>query len=804
MSRRWHRSNAPPPRAVTTLERGWPEPRAGFGADALDYWTVFNGLLPGGAWRFIRCDGKRAIETWPEYQRTNVRERTRELRGYRGNIGYPCGRQPGGWWLVVIDVDPRVPGAAESLVTLRERGMTLETVTVITGGEVQGAHYWFASDVPVRKASLPEFPGVDFLAEGALVIVPPSITVHRYEFEHAWAIGDVDIAPLPAFITEALTHGRVQHTHDVPEALAEARGLLERLGGHGYTEHTDNGAIWASVCRPGKAPDRAGAATIGKLGNPGAVHVFSTNWSGLPAGAYDVRTLRRLAGVPQPERAIIESIPVAEEPPPPTPVPLDTDAELPPFPVEVFPEWVRTFVEQLATATQTPVDLPAMIVLAALAAASGGRILAVPRSGWEEPTNLFVAVAMPPASRKSPVFRPVVEPLRLAERVLIEGTRESIAAARAEKSAAEQRARTLLAEAAKAKGDEATDKREQAVAAQLFADAVNIPTLPRILASDATPEALVSLLATYGGRIAVMSAEGGVFDQIAGRYSAKPALDVYLNGHAGDALHVDRIGRPPDFIARPALTIGITTQPSTFRALAGVHDIKGRGLLGRFLWALPQSNIGYRETSPPPLDDIVRDAYTERLAAIAQSLAGWETDPFRVTFNVPAAVLVDQYQTATEVLLRDDGTLGHVREWGGKRVGTAVRIATLLHLARHEGEAWRSAVTPPDVEGAITVTDYLTAHALAVFAFMRREAAHDDAHAVLTFGRTQRAPWSVRDAHRALQARMTAAEVRAAVGHLIETDNVTEVPPKPRTGAGRPAPSRYVVNRGDTPDTLTH
>jgi hypothetical protein len=62
---------------------------------------------------------------------------------------------------------------------------------------------------------------------------------------------------------------------------------------------------------------------------------------------------------------------------------------------------------------------------------------------------------------------------------------------------------------------------------------------------DATPEALAGLLATYG-RIALVSPEGDVFDQMAGRYNQAvgPNLGVYLKGQAGDLLRIDRRGRP--------------------------------------------------------------------------------------------------------------------------------------------------------------------------------------------------------------------------------------------------------------------
>jgi hypothetical protein len=165
----------------------WPAAREGFGNDAYEWWRIFNGLLPGGAWSFIRCEGKRPIESWPLAQR-DVRTHVETLHGWRGNIGYPCGLQPGGWCLVVVDVDPRTPGSDESLMTLRNEGMTIDTVTVITGGEPQGQHLWFTYPEVVRKANFAQYPGVDFIADGGMVVIPPSVTTHRYDYEYGWSL----------------------------------------------------------------------------------------------------------------------------------------------------------------------------------------------------------------------------------------------------------------------------------------------------------------------------------------------------------------------------------------------------------------------------------------------------------------------------------------------------------------------------------------------------------------------------------------------------------------------------------------
>ena len=58
-----------------------------------------------------------------------------------------------------------------------------------------------------------------------------------------------------------------------------------------------------------------------------------------------------------------------------------------------------------------------------------------------------------------------------------------------------------------------------AIGAAQIADAIEVPPIPRLVADDITPEAAASLLAEQGGRLAIISAEGGIFDIIAGRYS---------------------------------------------------------------------------------------------------------------------------------------------------------------------------------------------------------------------------------------------------------------------------------------------
>lgn len=73
-----------------------------------------------------------------------------------------------------------------------------------------------------------------------------------------------------------------------------------------------------------------------------------------------------------------------------------------------------------------------------------------------------------------------------------------------------------------------------------------IPVPPKIFVDDVTSEALAEVLEHQDERIAILSDEGGIFSTMSGRYnSGTPNFDVYLKGHSGSPLRVNRKGRRP-------------------------------------------------------------------------------------------------------------------------------------------------------------------------------------------------------------------------------------------------------------------
>src|SRR5690606_9880082 len=107
-------------------------------------------------------------------------------------------------------------------------------------------------------------------------------------------------------------------------------------------------------------------------------------------------------------------------------------------------------------------------------------------------------------------------------------------------------------------------------------------------------------LPIYGGHVGIISAEGGVFASISGRYQqGTPQLDLILKAYDGDPYRVDRVGRDPITIARPAVVLGLTVQPHVLAETTHTPALRERGLMGRFTYCVPADTVGTRSVDAP-------------------------------------------------------------------------------------------------------------------------------------------------------------------------------------------------------------
>ncbi|MBO4159315.1 YfjI family protein [Micromonospora antibiotica] len=414
------------------------------------------------------------------------------------------------------------------------------------------------------------------------------------------------------------------------------------------------------------------------------------------------------------------------------PVPLTgATAPTPPFPLDVFPAWLGDMATGVARFTATDPAMAGTLAVAVLSACVGGRLEVEPVPGWREPTNIFTAVIAGPGERKSPVHRAMTGPLFLAQATLADAIRPRIAEAAALRDIADRQAEQAKAQAAKATDPgKRDDAAAEAVAAAIAAEAITVPGLPKLITDDATPEALISLMAANGGRMAIISDEGGIFDTLAGRYSGSPNLDPYLKGHAGQPMSNERTTREGASIDKPALTVCVMAQPVVLRAFGGNAGLAGRGLPARFLFALPVSMAGYRPVDTPPVPEPVTAGYQHRIHDLAATFAEWE-DPAVVVLTEDAGQVRRAAAEQVEAQLRPGGSLHDMREWGNKLSGATLRLAGLLHVAHHPADAWRRPIDAQRMADAVRLAEFFAAHYRAAMATITADAATETARRTL-------------------------------------------------------------------------
>lgn len=220
--------------------------------------------------------------------------------------------------------------------------------------------------------------------------------------------------------------------------------------------------------------------------------------------------------------------------------------------------------------------------LAAVSVAVQGKAEVHVRPGWDEPINIYTAGVLPPASRKSAVYRHILGPLEEWEAEQAEAASPQHQAARDHREVLEKRLEDAKRKAAK----EDDFPLELVEAARLELLEAKVPPVTRLNAPSATPERLVQLMAEQGGRMAVLAPEGDSLRIADGRYSGQgdARLDTLKRAWSGEPIREDRVGRPGECVRRPALTLALCLQPSVLETLVNKRSFRGEGVLGRILW----------------------------------------------------------------------------------------------------------------------------------------------------------------------------------------------------------------------------
>ena len=422
---------------------------------------------------------------------------------------------------------------------------------------------------------------------------------------------------------------------------------------------------------------------------------------------------------------------------------------------ELLPGIIGDMARAVSIETETPFELAAGLILSVIGTACQGKFVVKIKPGYQEPVNIWTVTALDPANRKSSVLIKITSPLNQWENNKRLEFDPWIKDAASKLKNQEARIKSLRAQYGKAKQEDLREIEKEI--AEIENNFVQVPVYPKLWAQDVTPEHLGTLLNIHNEVMAIISSEGGIFDIIGGRYSnGIPNLDLFLQSHSGDPVRVDRGSRDPVFLNGPALTLGLSPQPEVLRGLVDKPGFRGKGLLARFLYFLPKSNLGYRGLESDPVPENIKLNYQNLISQLLdiepREDEHGNRQPYILRFSNEAYREWSDFYMVVEKGLREGGRFEYITDWAGKLPGAAARIAGLLHCAENPDQPWAQEINIETMQNALEIAATLTDHALIAFDLMGADKSLDLARKVWRWierGRYQ--SFKKRDCFNALQ-----------------------------------------------------
>jgi len=448
---------------------------------------------------------------------------------------------------------------------------------------------------------------------------------------------------------------------------------------------------------------------------------------------------------------------------------------------------------EVSRAIEVPPELPIGVGLAVCSSVVMRYWHVEMKPGYKEPLTLWSAACEQSGGRKTGTSEAMTEPLKSFEIRESEQIAPEIRRGQAEITVARERVKHLTLQAAKCDSVSQVRMISEEIA-DLTSIIDNPPSAPRYFVQDVTVEHLAVMMAKNNECMCLLSDEAGLFNDMAGRYSDRATnIDVYLQGHAGAVVRVDRGSRPPVVMNRPRLAVSVMPQPSMVAKLQANESFRGRGLLARFIWLMPKSRVGFRTFDVDPLSRFIADEYRDCIQRILHRPAVDET--VAISPDADALALWMTFVKENERRLRPEGDLAHMTDWASKASGLVARIAGVFHALNTERPE-SVLISLDTMSRSVALVRLFTEHAKAAFASMRADVAVDAAQRILAclpqFS-DDRGIVSARDINRAMAGSFpSAADIEPGWSTLVERGYVRRVKEVTKN-PGRPA-IRYEIN----------
>ena len=358
-----------------------------------------------------------------------------------------------------------------------------------------------------------------------------------------------------------------------------------------------------------------------------------------------------------------------------TPIPLRPDGtNLLPFPVNALPPILRDMAQAIATTTSTDAAMAGTAILSAVSYCFSGVYRMSAKRDHTEPLVLDALTVAEPSFKKSPVISMVKRPYIQFAHDWNENNKQDIF-----KSQAEYNLLAGKLEALEKKNDVTADE-----IAKLQTDMSNLPqnNFRRIVVDDITPESLVHQL-EENGTLLMISDEAGMLGNFSGRYSNNvPNLDLLLKSWNGETYISDRATRGSIVLKKPYMSICLACQPYVFDSMINNSAFRGSGLIARFVYCFPVSNIGSRRYDTSPVPENVAENYKNLVYKLLNTKFNYHDEKeLYLHFDGKAyKEFVDYYNDYIEPQLVTD--MAFCKDWGGKFHGLILRLCGIIHCVK--------------------------------------------------------------------------------------------------------------------------
>jgi hypothetical protein len=424
------------------------------------------------------------------------------------------------------------------------------------------------------------------------------------------------------------------------------------------------------------------------------------------------------------------------------PIPFDDYSDLPAFPTEMLGAIGVEMVESVAVTNQVDSGLPASMYLAALSTCLS-RKLSVDLRTHNEPVNIYTCPILDSGERKTATMQLMMKPIYNYQIDV----------------------------------KKATPEEEET---------------PIFIVDDITTEALFKVMTENNERMSVISAEGGIFQIMAGKYSTRgySNFDLYLKAHAGDPCSSHRVGRNAQFMESPSLTMCLAVQHDVINEIGCNPQFRGRGLTGRFLFNRCKPKAGYRIRQTKTISDEILQIYKKHITDL-MNVSFYNTT---ILMTDDAQALWDSFYNETEEEMRRSGKLYTIKDWGSKLAGAVARISGLLHFAQHGPGATDKQISIDTVISAIDIGKYYKQHALAVFGLMGDNPQVQAAKLILKYLLAHKpSKFKGREVLQNKSAFKSMDTVNLGLNCLESQNYIVRVTPDP-TKSGRPEAATFRVN----------